>query len=177
MLVSTGVNQQAFHCMLALMEPAPNGTVLFQNVNSCCNTNSSFYLETSGGQNSNLYLNVAHFSTPVLIRYLWQPKTVVFLHRCLIHAVLLNGQIRLKLLSRPRLAYSGSASVTQKKSLAGLAPGSVDAVSADHAVGLGIHRNVGARNLVVEKLFEKVRGCSHNINLFRNFCVTYELAQ
>ncbi len=29
------------------------------------------------------------FSTPVLIRHLWQHKTVVFLHRCLIHAVLL----------------------------------------------------------------------------------------
>jgi len=29
------------------------------------------------------------FSTPVLIRYLWQLKTVVFLHWCLIHAILL----------------------------------------------------------------------------------------
>ncbi len=28
------------------------------------------------------------FSTPVLIRHLWQFKTVVFLHRCLISAVL-----------------------------------------------------------------------------------------
>jgi hypothetical protein len=158
MLVSTGVNQQAFHCMLALMEGAPNGTAHFKYVNSCFNTNISLYSESSGGQNCNLYLNVAHFSTPVLIRHLWQPKTVVFLHRCLMRAVLLNGQIRLKLLSRPRLAYSASASVTQKKSLVGLAPGAVDAVPADHAVGLGIHRNVGARNLVVEKLLEKVRG-------------------
>jgi hypothetical protein len=48
--------------------------------------------------------------------------------------------------------------VTQKKSLAGLAPGAVDAVPADHAVRLGIHRNVGARNLVVEFFLEKVRG-------------------
>jgi len=30
------------------------------------------------------------FSTLVLIRHLWQPKTVVFLHRCLILAVLLG---------------------------------------------------------------------------------------
>jgi hypothetical protein len=32
-----------------------------KNVNNCWNTNISFYLETSGGQNSNLYINVAHF--------------------------------------------------------------------------------------------------------------------
>ncbi len=29
------------------------------------------------------------FSTPVLIRHLWQLKTVVFQHWCLIHAVLM----------------------------------------------------------------------------------------
>jgi len=32
-----------------------------KNVNSCWNTKISFYLETSGGQNYNLYLNVVHF--------------------------------------------------------------------------------------------------------------------
>jgi len=37
-----------------------NGTVRFKNVNSCWSTDISFYLETSGCQNSNLYLNV-HF--------------------------------------------------------------------------------------------------------------------
>ncbi len=31
------------------------------------------------------------FSTPVLIRHLWQLKTVVFLHWCLICTVLLNN--------------------------------------------------------------------------------------
>ncbi len=31
------------------------------------------------------------FSTPVLIQHLWQLKTVVFLHWCLIHAVLLRA--------------------------------------------------------------------------------------
>jgi hypothetical protein len=32
-----------------------------KNVNNCWNTNISFYLETSGGQCSFLYLNVVHF--------------------------------------------------------------------------------------------------------------------
>jgi hypothetical protein len=60
-----------------------------KNVNSCQNTKIYFYLVTSGGQNSNLYLNVVHFLTPVLIRHLWQLKTVAFLHRCPIRTVLL----------------------------------------------------------------------------------------
>jgi hypothetical protein len=53
------------------------------------NTNIHSCLRTCGGQSSSLYLNVDLFSTPVLIRHLWQLKTVVFLHWCLIHAVLL----------------------------------------------------------------------------------------
>ncbi len=32
-----------------------------ENVNNCLNTNIYFYLETSGGQSSNLYLNAVHF--------------------------------------------------------------------------------------------------------------------
>jgi hypothetical protein len=32
-----------------------------KNVNKCFNTNIYTYLETSGGQSSNLYLNVVHF--------------------------------------------------------------------------------------------------------------------
>ncbi len=32
-----------------------------KNVNNCWNPNTSFYLETSGVQNSNLYFNVVHF--------------------------------------------------------------------------------------------------------------------
>ncbi len=59
-----------------------------KNVNNCFNTNIYSYLKTSGGQSSNLYINAAHFSTPVLIWHLWQFKTVVFLHWCLIHVVL-----------------------------------------------------------------------------------------
>ena len=64
-----------------------------KNVNNCLNTNIYSYLEMSGCQSSNLYylyLNVIHFSTPVIIRHLWQLKTVVFLLWCLIHAVLLG---------------------------------------------------------------------------------------
>jgi hypothetical protein len=38
----------------------------FKNVNSCLNTNTYFYLETSGGQSSKLYLNVVYsFNTSV----------------------------------------------------------------------------------------------------------------
>ena len=33
----------------------------FKNVNNCLNINIYSYLETSGGQSSNLYLNVVHF--------------------------------------------------------------------------------------------------------------------
>ncbi len=58
-----------------------------KNVSNCLNTNIYTYLETSGGQSSNPYLNVVHFSTPELIRNLWQFKTVVFLDWCLIRAV------------------------------------------------------------------------------------------
>jgi hypothetical protein len=34
---------------------------IFKNVSNCLNTNICSYLETSGGQNSNLYLNVVRF--------------------------------------------------------------------------------------------------------------------
>ncbi len=33
----------------------------FKNVSNCLNTNIYSYLETSGGQSSNPYLNVVHF--------------------------------------------------------------------------------------------------------------------
>ena len=62
----------------------------FKNVNNCLNTNIYSYLETSGGQSSNPYLNVVNiFSTPELISNLWQLKTAVSLHWCLIRDVLL----------------------------------------------------------------------------------------
>jgi hypothetical protein len=43
-------------------------------------TNIYSYLETSGGQSSNIHLNTLHFLTPALIRHLWQLKAVVLLH-------------------------------------------------------------------------------------------------
>jgi hypothetical protein len=61
-----------------------------KDLNNYLNTNNYSYLETSGGQSSNLYLNVVHFQTPVLSRHLWQLKTVVFQHWCIICAALLN---------------------------------------------------------------------------------------
>jgi hypothetical protein len=44
----------------------------FKNVNNYLNTNIYYYLKTSGGKSYNVYLNVVHFSTPELIRHLWQ---------------------------------------------------------------------------------------------------------
>jgi hypothetical protein len=58
-----------------------------QNVNNCLNTNIYSYLETSGGQRYYLYLKKFNFLTPVLIRHLWQLKTVVFQHWCLLRTV------------------------------------------------------------------------------------------
>jgi hypothetical protein len=58
-----------------------------KNVNNCMNTNIYSYLETSSGQSSNPYLNAVHFLAPEPIRNLWQLKTAVFLHWCLICAV------------------------------------------------------------------------------------------
>jgi hypothetical protein len=62
-----------------------------KSVNNCWNTNIYSYLETSGGQNSNRYLNVVHFlNTSVKlpqVSNLWQLKTVVFLPKNLICVV------------------------------------------------------------------------------------------
>ncbi len=38
-----------------------SGTACLKNINNCLNTNIYSYLETSGGQSSNIYLNVDHF--------------------------------------------------------------------------------------------------------------------
>jgi hypothetical protein len=71
-----------------------------KNVNNCMNTNINSYLETSGGQSANSYLNVVHFFTPELIRNLWQLKTAVFLHWCLIRVVPLT---LVQLTTRPKI--------------------------------------------------------------------------
>ncbi len=42
-----------------------NGTAHFKNVNNCLNNNFHFYLEASGGQSSDLHLNVHFFNTCV----------------------------------------------------------------------------------------------------------------
>ncbi len=61
-----------------------------KDVNNCLNTNIYSYLETSGGQRANVYLNFVHFFNNS-VRHLWQLKTVVLLHLCLMSTVLLNG--------------------------------------------------------------------------------------
>ncbi len=62
-----------------------------KNVNNSLNTKIYSNLETSGGQSSNTYLNVAHFLVNFeLIRNLWQLKTAVFLQWCPICAVPLH---------------------------------------------------------------------------------------
>ncbi len=60
-----------------------NGTGHFKRCKNCLNTNIYSYLDTSRGQ------CFSFFSTPLLIRHLWQLKTVGFLCWCLMHAVLL----------------------------------------------------------------------------------------
>ncbi len=65
-----------------------------KNVSSCLNTNIYSYLETSGGQSYNLYLNIVHFLTLVLIRHLWQLRTFIFLHWCLKRVVFLVTAVK-----------------------------------------------------------------------------------
>ncbi len=65
---------------------------IFQsNLFHCLNTNIYSSLETSGGLSTDLYLNVVHFFN-TSVRHLLQFNTVVFLHWCLMHAVLLIKQ-------------------------------------------------------------------------------------
>ncbi len=47
--------------LLSLKSKYLNGSARFKNVSNCLNTNIYSYLETSGGQSSNPYLNVVHF--------------------------------------------------------------------------------------------------------------------
>jgi hypothetical protein len=42
-------------------QPLFNGTSRFKNVNNCLNANIYYYLETSGGKSSFLYLNGVRF--------------------------------------------------------------------------------------------------------------------
>jgi len=47
-------------------------------------------IQAIGGQSFNHYLNAASFLTLDYIRHLWQLKTAIFLHRCLMLAMLLS---------------------------------------------------------------------------------------
>ncbi len=60
-----------------------------KNVNNCLNTNIYSYLETPVIKIPIHISLLLIISTPELIRHLWQLKTVVLLHRCLICSVLL----------------------------------------------------------------------------------------
>ncbi len=60
-----------------------------KNINNCMNTNISSYLETSGGQSSYPYLNVAFFKHQSWLE-ICGSKTAAFLHWCLICAIPLD---------------------------------------------------------------------------------------
>jgi hypothetical protein len=55
-----------------------------KNGNNCLNTNIYSYLETSGGQSSNPYLNLVHFLNTGAD---YKSVAAVFLHWCLICVV------------------------------------------------------------------------------------------
>jgi len=79
-------------CIITSAEKVPtvdNGTAHFEKCKHLLEYKITFYFETSSGQNCNLFLNVAHFLTRVIIRHLWQLDSVVFMHRCLMCDVLL----------------------------------------------------------------------------------------
>jgi hypothetical protein len=66
-----------------------NGTARFKKCKQSFECQHYSYLKTSDGQSTNLYLNAVHCFNPVLIRHLWQLKTVLFLHWCVVRALLL----------------------------------------------------------------------------------------
>ncbi len=61
----------------------------FKNANICLNTNIYTHLETSGGQSSNLYLNVVHFLNTSVNYTSMTAHGSFFMHWCPICAVLL----------------------------------------------------------------------------------------
>ncbi len=56
------------------------------------NTNICTYLETCGGQSSDLYLNVVHFFN-TSFNWTFKLVTAVLLHSCLIHVVLFGNSV------------------------------------------------------------------------------------
>jgi hypothetical protein len=61
------------------------------NVSSCLNTNIYSYLETTGGQSSNLYLKVIHFVNTNVNK---TSVAAAFLHWCIIRGVLLITAVK-----------------------------------------------------------------------------------
>ncbi len=64
--LSSCANHRTLWCLLAAPLFCTNNSrameqYALKNLNNCLNTNIYSYLETSGGQSSNLYLNVGHF--------------------------------------------------------------------------------------------------------------------
>ncbi len=83
----------SIHYLLALSYSVslfPMEQHTLRNAKNCLNTNIYSYLETSGCQFLIYIKMLFTLSTPVLFRHLWQLKTIVFLHWCLMHADLLN---------------------------------------------------------------------------------------
>ncbi len=62
----------------------------YKNVNNCLNTHNYYYLRDIQVKVLISIYFLFMFSATVLVRHLRQHKTVVFLHQCLIHAVLLS---------------------------------------------------------------------------------------
>ncbi len=67
-----------------------NRTARFRNVNQCFN--NIYSLLWTWSKLLSIF-KCFSFSTPVLIRHLWQLKRAVFLHRCLICALLLTARL------------------------------------------------------------------------------------
>jgi hypothetical protein len=62
---------------------------MLEKISNHLNTNIYSCLRTSGGQSSNIYLHVVHFFNASVNYTSAAAKTVVFLHWCLIRALLL----------------------------------------------------------------------------------------
>ncbi len=93
-----------------------------KNVHKCLNTNVYSYFATYGGQSYNLNLNVVHFSTPGVIRHLWQLKTLVFLHWCLLCAIMSHiiSEFVLKKSDTSGMHYKRATIVNYHHSISGL---------------------------------------------------------
>ncbi len=82
-----------------VLQYCDNGTTCFKNVNNCLNINFTL-TQRHLVVKVLIYIEMLFISsTPVLIRHLWQLKTVISLHWCLIRALLLHHRIAVHYLS------------------------------------------------------------------------------